>query len=368
MEIVYSTEVLEAKTTKGMGKYWQGHVCREGNAYYTQTSSWQETKDGLSIVTHTNPTLVKGKNIGKANETTDEQQAHSEIQSEYNKKIDKAYHKAGEESEVLQQCMLASSWEKDKDKYRGKRLNCSIKLDGNRCLSDGTKMWSRSGKVFIPECINHILFDTKGYILDGELILPSKYGFQETSSAIKKFDPEITPHLEHWVYDIADLTKTFEQRYEILQELLKDAPANVKLVEVYPISSFDEVEIYHDKFVSEGYEGVMVRLYDGIYKPNTKSSSPLLKYKKFMDEEFRVIDFSAAVGQHEDAIIFNCVTKDGKKFDCGLKGSVEARKEMYANGASYIGKMLTVKFFGYTDDGIPRFPVGVRIRDYDLEG
>jgi hypothetical protein len=31
----------------------------------------------------------------------------------------------------------------------------------------------------------------------------------------------------------------------------------------------------------------------------------------------------------------------------------------------YIGKDLTVQFFELTDDGVPRFPVGIAVRDYE---
>ena len=38
---------------------------------------------------------------------------------------------------------------------------------------------------------------------------------------------------------------------------------------------------------------------------------------------------------------------------------------MFEKGKSYIGKMLTVKYQELTDDGKPRFPVGINIRDYE---
>lgn len=35
------------------------------------------------------------------------------------------------------------------------------------------------------------------------------------------------------------------------------------------------------------------------------------------------------------------------------------------NKSKYIGKNLTVQFQNLTDAGIPRFPVGLEIRDYE---
>jgi DNA ligase OB-like domain len=39
---------------------------------------------------------------------------------------------------------------------------------------------------------------------------------------------------------------------------------------------------------------------------------------------------------------------------------------MFKKGKKYIGKMLTVKFFEYTDEGIPRFPTTIRGGEADM--
>ena len=38
---------------------------------------------------------------------------------------------------------------------------------------------------------------------------------------------------------------------------------------------------------------------------------------------------------------------------------------MFDNKEKYIGKMYTIKFFGYTDKGNLRFQKGIAIRDYE---
>jgi len=32
---------------------------------------------------------------------------------------------------------------------------------------------------------------------------------------------------------------------------------------------------------------------------------------------------------------------------------------------TYIGKMMTIKYFGLTDAGIPRFPIAIALRNYE---
>jgi len=44
------------------------------------------------------------------------------------------------------------------------------------------------------------------------------------------------------------------------------------------------------------------------------------------------------------------------------QGTMEERKAMYDEAEDHIGELLKVKFFELTDDGIPRFPVGLGIR------
>ena len=58
-------------------------------------------------------------------------------------------------------------------------------------------------------------------------------------------------------------------------------------------------------------------------------------------------------------------TINNKLFDVRPKGTLEERKEMLLNGESYLNKNLTVKFFELTDRGVPRFPVGISLRDYE---
>ena len=44
-------------------------------------------------------------------------------------------------------------------------------------------------------------------------------------------------------------------------------------------------------------------------------------------------------------------------FNCGMKFSHAEREEILANKEKYIGKKAEVRFFEYTDGGLPRFPI-----------
>jgi DNA ligase-1 len=60
--------------------------------------------------------------------------------------------------------------------------------------------------------------------------------------------------------------------------------------------------------------------------------------------------------------VWICETEKGDDFKVVPQGTMEERQEAYQNAAVYIGDMLKVKYFELTDDGIPRFPVGLGIR------
>jgi DNA ligase-1 len=119
----------------------------------------------------------------------------------------------------------------------------------------------------------------------------------------------------------------------------------------------------HARFVADGYEGIMLRNTAGLYK-NVRSVD-LLKYKEFFDDEYEVVGFKEGEGGEKGCVLWMCKTEKGDTFHCRPRGTREDRTELFQKGATYIGKKLTVRFQELTDDGIPRFPVGIAFRDYE---
>ena len=109
----------------------------------------------------------------------------------------------------------------------------------------------------------------------------------------------------------------------------------------------------------------MIRDPDGPYEID-KRSKYLQKYKNFDDAEFEIVDFSYEMNKNEKMVIWICQHED-KTFNCVPNGTNEFRTEMFKNAKKYIGKMLTVKYFGITEEGkgVPRMPKGIVIRDYE---
>ena len=70
----------------------------------------------------------------------------------------------------------------------------------------------------------------------------------------------------------------------------------------------------------------------------------------------------------QGAAIFQCVTAAGQPFDCSIKGTMADRRHYFQNPGDYVGRQLTVRYQELSDSGIPRFPVGLSVRDHDLQG
>lgn len=367
MKIVWTGDLLQAATSTGKTKFWRKHILQDGSKFYTQSESWQQGESGESKHVFSEPAFAEPKNVGRANETTSEAQAELEAHSEYEKKKDKGYFKKGEKarSDTLTLPMLAHRLDK-KEKYVTFGCYVQPKLNGIRCLYNSKiGAWSRQLNMLIPEVYAHLRIDTNGDTLDGELMLPAPYTFQDTISAIKKFDPELSPLLEYHVYDIVIPDLEFDMRFLSAMRIVKDGKnKQVKLVPTELIRFKQALMHRFAEFVKAGYEGLIVRNRNGYYKPGHRSND-LLKYKEMKDDEFEIIGFEDGKGRDKGAIKFLCKTSKGIQFGVRPEGSMDERRKMFKNGKSYIGKELTVRYQVLSDDGVPIFPVGVAVRDYE---
>ena len=252
--------------------------------------------------------------------------------------------------------MLANKWD-DRKKYISTPFYVQPKLDGIRLLVSSAGCFSRTGKPV--KGVDHLSQSLKpGEYLDGECYAPNKT-FEEITSMFK-MNPE---DLEFHIFDYFDINKpdlTFEERIEKINIPRRGC----HVVETMSVNNKSDVSKLHDKFVEMGYEGIMIRDRKSIYEIG-KRSNYLLKFKTFQTEEYEIIGAKTGHGRDADAVVWLCKTEDGNEFTARPEGTIENREYMYTNRDVYIGKMLTVRFQNLTDIGVPRFPVGVAIRDYE---
>ena len=67
----------------------------------------------------------------------------------------------------------------------------------------------------------------------------------------------------------------------------------------------------------------------------------------------------------EDLIVV-CMTESGDYFRAKMTGTTAFKQSLYGQQQELTGKKITVKHFGLTSDSIPRFPIGIMIRNYEV--
>lgn len=363
-------EKLYKQTSSGAIQEWQ--VSAEGNVVTTKFG--QIDSPNIQTTSET----VNGKNIGKVNETTDEQQAQLRAKQMHEAKLKKGYTPDLELAKSIKNVlegvepMLAFPIE-DKEKFVVFPAYAQPKLDGMRCLAvieNGTcTLYSRTQKIIntLPHINNQLQkwSNSSGVldiILDGELYNHKlKDNFNKLMSLIKRDEPhQDCRDIEYHVYDVVD-EKPYHQRTILLDDIESLCP-HVEQVEHILVDSRQKLDNYFHYYLEQGYEGAMYRNPNIPYEH--KRSTSLLKVKIMQDAEFEIVGINEGKGKlagKAGALV--CKTSSGKEFKAKMVGSIDNLTDYLVNFESkYLGKMLTVQFQGLTPDGIPRFPVGLRIR------
>ena len=174
--------------------------------------------------------------------------------------------------------------------------------------------------------------------------------------------------LKFYCYDIADESKSFKDRLKELTHIKEKCPIDSKLVivEHTPVSGLDQIKALHNKAVSDGYEGLVVRDPEATYKYGARDNR-MQKLKEFSDSEFLITGIEE--GLREEDMCFTLKTKEGYLFKAKPIGTREDKKWYREHINDIVGKMGTVKYFGMTntDKPVPNLPVFKSIRDnYDI--
>jgi len=319
--------------------------------------------------------VAEGKNVGRKNETTPEEQAAKEAQAKFEKQLRLKYVMSVEEAEsnLNLKPMRAYVWDKKRAAKVKWPVDVQPKFNGVRCMAynlpNGTvRLMSRGGKDY---SMPHVQAELIGRIpehwcLDGELYAHG-VSLQTIRSYIETPQPK-TLMVMLYCYDVcalpplgkADLEAPWSKRKQALEYFFQQNP-QLQYVELSPCNeahSEPDVRTLHDLWVSKGFEGAMVRTAKGKYRMAAKSVD-LLKYKTFQDAEFKVVGWD--VGK-DGVIKYTCEQEEGKLFEVRPKGDEEERKALLMTADEDVGKLLTVRFQERSDDNIPIFPVGVAFR------
>jgi len=353
---------------------------------------------------------VGGKLIEKRKEITQakskktlKDQALFEANKEWKDQIQKkkySINKPDDNTPAIFKPMLAQTFNPKK----GFKLPCMAqpKVDGVRAyilIDDENKCTinSRNHKPWLNmDFITELFAKYKNIVFDGELY-NHNMSFQQLMKLVKlktiteknELLKKIQNNVEYHIFDCHftnDKDMSFEDRYNFLLSIEKDfKDTPIKFIKSTTIKTKEDIDILHDKYVKEGYEGIILRDPKSPYE--YKRSKFLQKFKKFFDYEFEVIGYDKEMQNDIPLVVWKCKTSveeksfkklynemkeqlnyknielTNKEFNVRPRGTNEFRAILYKEADKYIGKKLTVIFQELTDDGIPRFPVGKNFRD-----
>ena len=315
-------------------------------------------------------TISEGKNAGRRNATTPFQQAFLEAQSAWVEKLERKHYGLTVEESAQKRAiapMLAQSYDKHMKKVDWANAFTQPKLDGNRCHA------VRNGKTIELITREGLTVETCPHIQDRLLsLMPDKqtwdgelyvHGTVVTSlNSLLRRAQEDSAKVEFHLYDVVLPLSFAERNIELLRHITKDQ-GPIKLVDTIRVVDAESLMSHQVEFIEAGFEGAMLRYGSAGYEAGKRSYS-LLKVKNFADAEFKVIGCKKGRGKYEGLAIFQCETAVGNPFDVTAPGTLDSKRQYWTDREKYIGKMLTVKYAGYTqtERPVPFHPVAKAFR------
>lgn len=283
----------------------------------------------------------------------------------------------------IQKPLLAGKFNSEKAKFP---YAATPKIDGIRFLMVGGAALTRSFKPIRNEYLQKILSSNLPEGIDGELTSGST--FQECSSIMRiKGEPDF----KVWIFDFVNPKGELKPYKERMDELRKFENFNIPSYEIlFPkiVSNQEQIDQLMINNLNAGYEGLMLRDPNGIYKFGRSSvkENILLKVKEFMDDEAEIISFrekmintneglkdnfgrtkrsSCQDGLKPSGTLGGLILRnsEGLEFSCGSGLNDALRDEIWKNKSKYLGKLVKYKFMSKGIKDLPRHPVFMGFRD-----
>ena len=283
----------------------------------------------------------------------------------------------------IQKPLLAGKFDSEKAKFP---YAATPKIDGIRFLMVGGAALTRSFKPIRNEYLQKILSSNLPEGIDGELTSGST--FQECSSIMRiKGEPDF----KVWIFDFVNPNDEVKPYKERMNELRKFESFNIPSYEIlFPtiVSNQEQIDQLMIKNLNAGFEGLMLRDPNGIYKFGRSSvkENILLKVKEFMDDEAEIIAFREKMVNTNEGLKDNfgrtkrssCQdglkpsgtlggfilrNSEGLEFSCGSGLNDALRDEIWKNQSKYLGKLVKYKYMSKGIKDLPRHPVFIGFRD-----
>lgn len=285
---------------------------------------------------------------------------------------------------------------KDNKPFDKRRYLGQYKINGVRCIIGAVKVddlfdpirltyRSREGTDWTPKLtwmdevikpeIKDDLLDAmleEGACLDGELYLPG-YKVNDINSFVKNEKLPQHYQLQYWCYDIAIDNMSYEARRKFRTENINricytfdtyDQHLNNKskliLLPDVAVYDIDDATRFRDKFISLGFEGLIVRDVSSAYQFGARNLA-MLKYKRVDDAKFKIVD---VVPEGVRTTLCKFVLRNDindELFECGVNFDHSRQEYILKHKQDYIGKYAFVAFFERS--GVHQVPFHARCVD-----
>ena len=249
------------------------------------------------------------------------------------------------------------------------------KLDGIRCFAivknGETLLYARSGKLIsnFDNTIGKELVKLGDGCYDGEIM--GKDFIDLMRQAYRKENTDVSDAyvalfdylpLEEWETREAKLT-TRERHLELSTRIGLNFPLRYvkKVSRMHVDADYEVIKALHDKYVSEGYEGAMVKDLDAPYKFGR--GFEVMKLKDFHDVDLKIERLIEGTGKHSGKLGSIVVNYHGVEVQVGSGLSDDLRDTIWASPDKFIGRMVEVRYQEVTPDGSLRFPTFVCFRN-----
>lgn len=268
---------------------------------------------------------------------------------------------------------------KDNKPFDKRRYLGQYKINGVRCIIGAIKTndlfnpirltyRSREGTDWTPKLtwmdevikpeIKDDLLDAmleEGACLDGELYLPG-YKVNDINSFVKNEKLPQHYQLQYWCYDIAIDNMSYDARrkfrtdninricytFDTYDQHLNNKSKLILLPDV-AICDIDDATRFRDKFISLGFEGLIVRDVNSAYQFGARNLA-MLKYKRVDDAKFKIVD---VVPEGVRTTLCKLVLRNDindELFECTLNFDHSRQEYILKNKEKFIGKYAFVEY------------------------
>lgn len=243
-------------------------------------------------------------------------------------------------------------------KYDINQYWISEKLDGVRGYWNGSKLLTKNGnQLYVPAWFT---VNWPTYPIDGELWI-GRHKFEQTVSCVKQQKSNACwKNIRFMIFDLPQSKTIFTQRIdEIKASVEKVNSPYFQAIPQFKLSSTTQLNQKLEDIVKHKGEGLMLHYQNALYTIGRTSN--IMKLKPYQDAEAIVLKHITGKGKYQGMLgAIQVKTLDGTTFKIGSGFNDKERKT-----PPPIGSIITFKYIGKTQKGVPKFASFLRIREQE---